>query len=335
MEHPYHYRNKAQYPAQTVDGQPSFGFYAKRSHRLVSAVGCKNVLPVNDEIIFAVTEYMTENGVSAYDEESHSGTVRHLTTRAAFDTGEIMVCLSINAKSLPHKERLTGRLKKIPGVTCVAACVNTKRTNAVMDGEIKILWGRGFITDTAAGMRFNISPASFYQVNPVMTETVYGTAREYAGLTRGGGLAVADLYCGIGTVTLCLADCAAKVIGIDSSESAVRDARENAKQNGVTNAEFICGKAEDALEKLYADGAKFDAIVVDPARRGCDVRLLDTIGSRGPGRVVYISCDPASLARDVKILYEYGYKLSKIKPVDCFPFTPHVETVALLEKFIF
>jgi len=328
MDSPYYYRNKAQFPAGIIDGGPAFGFYARRSHRLTPVVGCLINDPVNDIIIAKTLEYMAENGVSAYDEASHSGTVRHLVTRVGKKSGEIIVCLCINKKYLPYSGALIEKLTTIPGVVGVAASINTKKTNVIMGGKTEFIWGKKYISDSLIGTEFQISPSSFYQVNPVQTEIVYKTAINFSDPKPGD--TVVDAYCGIGTIALCIAGRVKKVYGIESSAEAVSDARANAKLNGVTNAEFIHGMAEHALEELYSSGVSPDILIADPARRGCDIKLLETIGKHRPGRMVYISCDPASFARDVKILRGFGYRLTEVQPVDCFAFSPHVETVALL-----
>ena len=477
MEEPYHYRNKAQYPVGTdKEGNIVTGFYAGRTHSIIANTKCYLGAEENEGILNAVLDYMRENGVSAYDEETGEGLVRHILIRSGFTSGEIMVCLVINWRGgkdgkfgkaekfekagiigkaekiekfektgnigsvtggdrscqaekdcnltldmqedrpvkttsyktgneylndcnkyqndrnkyqsdpnkyqndrnkyqsdpskyqsdsnkyqndynkyqreyeyLPKQEKLLKRLRQIPGVTSICVSINTEKTNVIMGKEIHCLWGRPAIQDTihvrdmsaegekkgypftGEGLTFEISPLSFYQVNPKQTEKLYSLALEYAGLT--GEETVWDLYCGIGTISLFLAAKAKKVYGVEIVPQAIEDARENAKRNGIENAEFFVGKAEEVLpEKYREDGIYADVIVVDPPRKGCDEECLDTMLQMRPERIVYVSCDSATLARDVRKLCDGGYEVVKVRGVDQFGMTVHVETVCLLER---
>lgn len=472
MEEPYHYRNKAQYPVGTdKEGNIVTGFYAGRTHSIIANTKCYLGAEENEGILNAVLDYMRENGVSAYDEETGEGLVRHILIRSGFTSGEIMVCLVINWRGgkdgkfgkaekfekaekigkaekfkkvekiekfektgnignigsvtggdrscqaekdcnlildmqedrpvkttsyktgneyqndcnkyqndrnkyqsdpnkyqsdsnkyqndynkyqreyeyLPKQEKLLERLRQIPGVTSICVSINTEKTNVIMGKEIHCLWGRPAIQDTihvrdmsaegekkgypftGEGLTFEISPLSFYQVNPKQTEKLYSLALEYAGLT--GEETVWDLYCGIGTISLFLAAKAKKVYGVEIVPQAIEDARENAKRNGIENAEFFVGKAEEVLpEKYREDGIYADVIVVDPPRKGCDEECLDTMLQMSPERIVYVSCDSATLARDVRKLCDGGYEVVKVRGVDQFGMTVHVETAVLLAQ---
>ena len=281
---------------------------------------------------------MENNHISAYDEEKHKGLVRHVLIRYGFKTDEIMVCLVMNGEKLPHAEKLVDKLCKIPGMTSITISVNKAKTNVIMGNEIKLLWGQTYITDYIGNVKYQISPLSFYQVNPVQTEKLYGLALDYADLN--GNETVWDLYCGIGTISLFLAQNAKQVYGVEIVPQAIDDARNNAKINDITNAEFYVGKAEEVLPEYYreyqeshgGEAAHADVIVVDPPRKGCEESLLQTIVDMQPEKVVYVSCDSATLARDVKFLRESGYELKKITPVDQFPNTVHVEVVCCLHR---
>ncbi len=355
MDEPYHYRNKAQYPVGTdKEGNPVTGFYAGRTHSIIANTECYLGVLANKEILELVLEYMKQNHVPAYDEESGKGCVRHVLIRTGFTSGEIMVCLVINGRDkklckagefLPKQEDLVSRLAAVQGMTSVSVSINTEKTNVIMGKEVHTIWGEPTISDvihvrdmqkegyplTGQELVFKISPLSFYQVNPVQTEKLYSLALEYAGLT--GQETVWDLYCGIGTISLFLADKAKQVYGVEIVPQAIEDAKENAKRNGITNAEFFVGKAEEVLPEKYAkEGIYADVIVVDPPRKGCDEACLETMLKMQPKRIVYVSCDSATMARDVKILCEGGYELKKVRPVDQFGHTVHTETVCLLEK---
>ena len=346
MECPFCYRNKAQYPVgQNKDGEPVTGFYAGRTHSIIENTECYLGAEENQVILQAVLTYMKENHVPAYDEVSHKGLIRHILIRKGFTSGELMVCLVINSrKQLPFQDRLIRLLQEIPGMTSISLSHNLEKTNVIMGGEVTTIWGNDRIQDTIhvrdvlhdfaltdQGITFSISPLSFYQVNPVQTEKLYSLALSYAALT--GKETVWDLYCGIGTISLFLSGRAKQVYGVEIIPQAIEDARKNAERNHITNAEFFVGKAEEVLpEKYRQEGIFADVIVVDPPRKGCDGACLDTMLKMKPERIVYVSCDSATLSRDLKILCEGGYELKKWRAVDQFPMTVHVETVCLLSK---
>ena len=335
---PFRYRNKAQFPIGTdKDGRVIAGFYAGRTHSIIENTDCALGVEVNEEILNCILDFMEEFKIPAYDEVKHKGLVRHVLLRYGFKTDEIMVCLVINGKTIPHCHDLVGRLRQIPGMTSITLSTNTAKTNVIMGDTIRLLWGQEFITDYIGEIKYQISPLSFYQVNPVQTEKLYGLALDYAGLT-GNDETVWDLYCGIGTISLFLAKKAKQVYGVEIVPQAIDDAKNNAKINDITNAEFYVGKAEEVLPEYYkeyekthnGEAAHADVIVVDPPRKGCEESLLQTIVDMQPEKVVYVSCDSATLARDVKFLRANGYELKDVTPVDQFPHTVHVETVVLL-----
>lgn len=336
---PFRYRNKAQFPIGTdKDGRVIAGFYAGRTHSIIENTDCALGVEVNEEILNCILDFMEEFKIPAYDEVKHKGLVRHVLLRYGFKTDEIMVCLVINGKTIPHCHDLVGRLRQISGMTSITLSTNTAKTNVIMGDTIRLLWGQEFITDYIGEIKYQISPLSFYQVNPVQTEKLYGLALDYAGLT--GNEAVWDLYCGIGTISLFLAKKAKQVYGVEIVPQAIDDAKNNAKINDITNAEFYVGKAEEVLPEYYkeyekthnGETAHADVIVVDPPRKGCEESLLQTIVDMQPEKVVYVSCDSATLARDVKFLRANGYELKDVTPVDQFPHTVHVETVCLLSQ---
>lgn len=332
MENPWRYRNKAQFPVgKDKDGNLITGFYAGRTHSIIPNTNCYLGVEVNEEILNAVLDYMKENHVEPYDEGTGKGLVRHILIRYGFKTKEIMVCLIINGRKIPNAAGLVEKLKNISGMTSITLNVNTKRSNVILGNEILPLWGKEFITDYIGEVKYQISPLSFYQVNPVQTEKLYGTALEYAGLT--GKETVWDLYCGIGTISLFLAQKAKKVYGVEIVPAAIEDARKNAELNGIENAEFFVGKAEEVLPAKYKeDGVYADVIVVDPPRKGCDGALIETMLSMKPERIVYVSCDSATLARDLKVLCEKEYQVEKVAVCDMFPGSVHAETVVLLSQ---
>lgn len=339
MDEPFHYRNKAQFPVGTdKEGNIVTGFYAGRTHSIIPNTDCSLGVPVNEKILKCILAFMEEYGIRAYDEEKNSGLVRHVLIRYGFTTKEIMVCLVINGNSLPCGEILAERLAQIPGMTSITLSINKDKTNVIMGNQIKPLWGQTYITDYIGNVKYQISPLSFYQVNPVQTEKLYGLALEYADLH--GNETVWDLYCGIGTISLFLAQKAKKVYGVEIVPQAIDDAKNNAKINGITNAKFYVGKAEEVLPEYYAayerehggKTAHADVIVVDPPRKGCEESLLQTIVDMQPERIVYVSCDSATLARDVKYLRGCGYELERVRAVDQFPQTVHVEVVTCLQK---
>ena len=337
MEEPYHYRNKAQFPVGTdKDGHIVTGFYAGRTHTIIPNRDCALGLPVNREILDLVIDFMEKYHVSAYDEKTGKGLVRHVLIRCGFTSKEKMVCLIINGKSLPHSEKLVEALRKIDGMTSISINCNTGRTNVILGRKTVVLWGQEYITDQIGEISYEISPVSFYPVNPVQTEKLYGLALEYADLH--GEENVWDLYCGIGTISLFLAQKAKQVYGVEIIPQAIENAKRNAVKNGIENAEFFVGKSEEVLPEFYekeaAAGRKAhaDVIVVDPPRKGCDEKLLETIVKMAPDRVVYVSCDSATLARDLKILCENGYELKRVRAVDQFCHTVHTESVCLMER---
>lgn len=356
MEQPWHYRNKAQFPVGTdKDGRIITGFYAGRTHSIIANTDCALGVEENEPILQKVLAYMQNEKVSAYDETTGQGLVRHILIRKGFTSGEIMVCLVINGKSLPKEDRLVSTLREIPGMTSIWLNYNTKNTNVIMGTEGRVLWGQNTITDVIhrrsieeinsgkdclrydskenapQGITFAISPLSFYQVNPIQTEKLYSLALEYAGLT--GEETIWDLYCGIGTISLFMAQCAKEVHGVEIVPQAIEDARKNAERNHIENATFYVGKAEEVLPRLYEEEHIFaDVICVDPPRKGCDEACLNTIIKMAPKRIVYVSCDSATLARDLKYLCENGYEIRKVRAVDQFGQTVHTETVVLLSK---
>lgn len=332
MEEPFYYRNKAQFPIGTdKDGHIIAGFYAGRTHSIINNRKCYLGAEVNEEILNKVIDYMETYHVTAYDEESGKGLVRHVLIRYGFRTKEIMVCLIVNGKSLPDVDMLVKSLCEIAGMTSITLNVNKEKTNVILGREIKLIWGRGYIEDYIGNVKYQISPLSFYQVNPVQTEKLYGTALEYAQLT--GEETVWDLYCGIGTISLFLAQQAKMVYGVEIVPEAIEDAKRNALINGIGNAGFYVGKAEEVLpEMVKSDGAAADVIVVDPPRKGCDERLLWTILEMAPKRVVYVSCDSATLARDLRVLCDGGYEIGKVRAVDMFGMSVHCETACLLVR---
>ena len=341
MEHPWHYRNKAQFPfGKNKDGKIISGFYAGRTHTIIESQNCLIGVPENQVILTCIQDYMAEYGIFPYDETSHTGLVRHVLIRKAFRTNQIMVCLVINgrAKDLRNAEVLVQRLIALfdgnegngrERITSISCCINQEKTNVIMGREIVNLYGSRGITDYIGEVQYHISPLSFYQVNPVQTARLYETVLEYAGLT--GQETVWDVYCGIGTISLFLAKKAKKVCGVEIIPQAVLDARENAALNGITNVEFYEGKAEEVLPDQYEKkrmGA--DVVVVDPPRKGCDRVCLDTIIKMAPERIVYVSCDSATLARDLKYLGEWGYEVTRGRTVDLFCWSVHTETVVML-----
>lgn len=354
MEQPWHYRNKAQFPVGTdKDGRIITGFYAGRTHSIIANTDCALGVEENEPILQKVLAYMQNESISAYDETTGQGLVRHILIRKGFTSGEIMVCLVINGKNLPKEDRLVSTLREIPGMTSIWLNYNTKNTNVIMGTEGRVLWGQNTITDVIhrrsieeinsgkdclrydskenapQGITFAISPLSFYQVNPIQTEKLYSLALEYAGLT--GEETVWDLYCGIGTISLFMAQCAKEVHGVEIVPQAIEDARKNAERNHIENATFYVGKAEEVLPRLYEEEHIFaDVICVDPPRKGCDEACLNTIIKMAPKRIVYVSCDSATLARDLKYLCENGYEIRKVRAVDQFGQTVHTETVVKL-----
>lgn len=332
MDDPWHYRNKAQFPVGTDrNGNPVAGFYAGRTHSIISCGDCVIGAEENHDILGRILGWMRENHISAYDEETGTGLVRHVLIRTARSTGEILVCLVINGSDVPASDALVGKLRSIAGMTAITFSCNTERTNVILGETIRVLWGQSYITDRIGEISYHISINSFYQVNPIQTEKLYGKVLEAAGLT--GTETVMDLYCGIGTISLFLAQKAKEVYGVEIVPQAVSDARGNAERNGFDNVRFYAGKAEEVVPELYREkNIRADVVVVDPPRKGCDGKLLRTIIAMAPEKIVYVSCDPATLARDLKYLCGNGYAPESVQPVDMFPHTVHVETVVLMSK---
>ncbi|MEG1848383.1 MAG: 23S rRNA (uracil(1939)-C(5))-methyltransferase RlmD [Lachnospiraceae bacterium] len=332
MEEPYHYRNKAQFPMGTdTTGNPITGFYANHTHRIVSNTDCVIGSPCNQIILQKILDYMRDCSVSAYEEESGQGLIRHVLIRVGHQTDEIMVCLIINGEKLPKEACLLTSLTQIEHMTSVSISINKERTNVIMGKSYRTLWGQDYITDSLGGIQFHISPLSFYQVNSIQAERLYEQALEYAGLT--GNETVWDLYCGIGTISLFLSKKAKQVYGVEVIPQAIEDANQNAILNGITNVRFLVGKAEEVLPEQYEQNHIFaDVIVVDPPRKGCEEACLMTMIQMQPERIVYVSCDSATLARDLKLLCEHGYELRRVRAVDQFCQTGHVECVTLLQR---
>ena len=332
MDEPYHYRNKAQFPVgRNKEDRIITGFYAGRTHAIIENRDCALGIPQNKEILDIVIAHMEKYGITSYDEMTGKGLVRHIFVRYGFFTGELMVCLIINGQDLPHQKELIEKLREIPGMTSISLNINKKRSNVILGDKVKTIWGQEYITDKIGDISYEISPLSFFQVNPKQTWKLYSKALEYADLH--GEETVWDLYCGIGTISLFLAQQAKFVRGVEIVPAAIDDAKRNAQINNIENVEFFVGKAEEVLPREYEkNGVYADVIVVDPPRKGCDEMLLKTILKMQPKRVVYVSCDSATLARDLRFLCDNGYELKKVCGVDQFPQTVHVETVVLLSK---
>ena len=331
MEEPFRYRNKAQFPIQKVNGVPVIGFYKKKSHDIIPTDQCIIQHDVNDKIIQIIKTYIRAYKVSIYDEKTHTGVLRHLVTKVGFTTKEVMVVLVANGRKLPYLNELASVLaENIPGFKTLVVNVNREKTNVILGNENRIVYGDGKINDYIGNLVIEISPLSFFQVNPVQTEVLYNKALEYANL--GENDTVFDIYCGIGTISLFLAQKAKKVYGIEIVDEAIKDAKRNAALNKLDNVEFYVGKAEEVVPKMYKQGKRANVVVVDPPRKGCDEKVLDTIVSMEPDRVVYVSCNPSTLARDLNYLNERGYKCKEVQPVDMFPHSVHIENVALIVK---
>ncbi|HRM05502.1 MAG TPA: 23S rRNA (uracil(1939)-C(5))-methyltransferase RlmD [Blautia wexlerae] len=332
MDELFHYRNKAQFPVgRNKEGKIVTGFYAGRTHNIIENRDCALGVAENKEVLDRVIAHMEKYGIEPYNEATGKGLVRHVLIRYGYFTKEVMVCLILNGNKLPKEEQLVKSLCEIPGMTSITINVNKKHSNVILGEEIRLLWGQEYITDRIGDISYQISPLSFYQVNPMQTQKLYAKALEYADLH--GQETVWDLYCGIGTISLFLAQKAKFVRGVEIVPAAIENAKENAKLNGLENTEFFVGKAEEVLPREYKkNGVYADVIVVDPPRKGCDETLLETMVEMNPERIVYVSCDSATLARDLKYLCERGYELRKVCPVDQFGMTVHVETVVLLSQ---
>lgn len=331
MQSPCRYRNKAQFPIQNINGSTAIGFYKKKSHDVIPTDMCVIQHDINDKIIKIIKTYIQAYNVSIYNEMTHTGVLRHLVTKVGFTTNEVMVVLVANGTKLPHLNELASVLQEnIPGFKTLVLNINKDKTNVILGKENKVIYGNGKINDYIGDLVFEISPLSFFQVNPVQTEVLYNKALEYAELKEND--TVFDIYCGIGSISLFLAQKATKVYGIEIVEDAIKDAKINAKLNNLNNVEFYVGKAEEVVPKMYSEGKTANVVVVDPPRKGCDEKVLDTIVSMKPDRVVYVSCNPSTLARDLAYLDERGYKCVEIQPVDMFPHTMHVECCVLMSR---
>jgi 23S rRNA (uracil1939-C5)-methyltransferase len=329
MENPWRYRNKAQVPIGENEGGLIGGFYQQRSHQIIDMKACIIQQEKNDEVVKKVKEICNINGVRAYDEQKHKGELRHIMARYGLKSGEVMVVLVTRTNELTGKKKIIEEIaKRIPGVKSIVQNINSKKTNVIFGDETKVLWGEEVIYDSIGDIKFAISARSFYQVNPEQTKVLYDRALEYADLT--GEENVIDAYCGIGTISLFLAQKARKVYGVEIVPEAIEDAKKNAELNGISNVEFAVGEAETVIPEWYENGVVADVLVVDPPRKGCDDKLLQTIINMKPKKVVYVSCNPATLARDLRVLEDGGYQTVEVQPVDMFPQTMHVECVAQL-----
>ena len=322
------YRNKAQYPVAAKNGRAYAGFFKAGTHSVVENDRCRILPPESDAVKNAVIDHVNQYHISVYDESAHKGLLRHIYVRRGAVSGQILVCLSVNGRKLPHADDLIARLRKIPGFTTLVLSVNEKVGNAVLGDEFITLFGPGYIEDTLCGLNFRLSPRSFYQVNHHQAQRLYRAAIEQAGITKSD--TVLDLYCGVGTITLAMAGAAGKVIGVEVIPQAVEDARDNARRNGIENAEFFCGDAGQAALELQKNGVKADVAIVDPPRKGLNADTIEALTRMAPRRIVYVSCDPATLARDVALLKERGYTLKNAMAADLFPRCAHVETIVCL-----
>ncbi|MBD7938950.1 23S rRNA (uracil(1939)-C(5))-methyltransferase RlmD [Cytobacillus sp. Sa5YUA1] len=329
MSDPWRYRNKSQVPIGEHEGGLIGGFYQQRSHQIIDMKSCLIQQEKNDEVIQKVKDICNKNGVRAYDEQRHKGDLRHIMARYGLVTGDVMIVLVTKSKDLPNRKKIIADItENIAGVKSIVQNVNNKKTNVIMGDETRVLWGQEVIYDYIGDVRFAISARSFYQVNPEQTKVLYDKALEYAALT--GKEEVIDAYCGIGTISLFLAQKAKFVFGVEIVPEAIEDAKRNAELNNITNANFAVGKAEEIIPAWYEKGHKADVLVVDPPRKGCDEALLQTIIDMKPKKVVYVSCNPGTLARDLRVLEDGGYRTVEVQPVDMFPQTTHVEAVAKL-----
>ena len=324
----YGYRNKAQYPVASKKNKAYAGFFRAGTHQVVENPRCLILPEESDAVKTAVMDYVNQFRVTVYDETTHKGLLRHIYVRRGAVSKQVLVCLAANGRKLPHIPELLERLKKIPGFATLVLSVNTKAGNAVLGDEFITLYGPGYIEDTLCGLNFRLSPRSFYQVNHHQAQRLYEAAIAQAGITKED--TVLDLYCGVGTITLCMAKAAGKVIGVEVIPQAVEDAKDNAKRNGIENAEFFCGDAGQAALELEAKGIKADVVVVDPPRKGLNADTIEALHRFAPRRIVYVSCDPATLARDVALLKQRGYMLQNAMACDLFPRCSHIESIVTL-----
>lgn len=326
------YRNKAQYPVSSHKGRAYAGFFKAGTHSVVENDRCLILPDEMDQVKDFVISHMNRFRIPAYDETAHTGLVRHIYVRRGVVSGQVLVCLVVNGRKMPHAQELVEALKKVPGFTTLVLSVNTKKGNTILGDEFITLYGPGTIEDTLCGLTFRLSPRSFYQVNHHQAQRLYQAAIEQAGITKED--TVLDLYCGVGTITLAMAEAAGKVIGVEVIPQAVEDAKENAKRNGIENAEFFCGDAGTAALELEAKGIRADVVVVDPPRKGLNADTIEALSRFAPRRIVYVSCDPATLARDVALLKDRGYTLKNAMAADLFPRCAHVETIVCLSKLV-
>ena len=333
MEFPYNYRNKVQLPVGSIDSEIVVGFYAPRSHDIINMEHCYIQSKLGDKVILILKEWMKENKIKPYDEKTHSGIIRHIMLREGFRTKEVMVVIVTNGAKLPNAKSLVQKLREnILNLKSVIQNINEDKTNVILGQKSITLWGQDTISDYIGDFRFNISPLSFFQVNPIQTQVLYNKAMEYADLN--GDEIVFDAYCGTGTISLFLSKKAKMVFGVEIIPQAIDNANENKKENNVNNVEFIVGKSEEEIPKLIKSGINPDVIVLDPPRKGCEESLLHAIAEAAPKKIVYVSCDPATLARDLRILEDLNYKAVEIQPVDMFPQSAHIETVVKLTKSV-
>lgn len=334
MDEPWRYRNKVQLPIGMVNGELKIGFFAPRSHEIIDMETCLIQDEIADKVVGITRSWIKKNNIKPYNIDGkydETGILRHIMIRRGFTTNEVMVVLVTNGSKLPNKDEFISLItENIPGIKSIVQNINSKPTNVILGQECITLWGESTISDYIGEFKFNISPLSFFQVNPIQTEVLYNKALEYAGLT--GDETVFDAYCGTGTITLFLSQKAKKVYGVEIIPQAIENANINAKENNANNVEFFVGESEVVIPDLINKGIKADVVVVDPPRKGCDVKLLNAITNIDAKKIVYVSCDPSTLARDLAILEGNGYKTVKVQPVDMFPHTAHIENVALLIK---
>jgi len=331
MDKPWNYRNKAQYPiGKDKNGNVAIGFYTKRSHQITDIDKCLLQYSMADAVIGIFRKFIEQFDISVYDESKHTGLIRHVLTRVGSASGEIMVTIVINGDKIPHANQLIEYLKYINGIASVILNINKSNTNVILGDKCITLWGKDTIRDKIGDICFDISALSFYQVNPIQTQKLYELAIDAACLT--GKETVFDVYCGIGTISLFAAKKSFKVYGVEIVDRAINDAKHNADINGIKNAEFEAGRAEDILPRLFSEGKRADVIFLDPPRKGCELSVIDAVCGIQPTRVVYVSCDPATLARDMKAFAERGYETHSVQPVDQFCQTSHVETVVLMSR---
>ena len=326
----YGYRNKAQYPVAVKKGKGIAGFFKAGTHEVIENKRCLILRPESDQVKDIVTDYVNQYRVMPYNEVEHKGLLRHIYVRRGAVSGQVLVCLVINGRKIPRPEVLIERLKQVPGFTTLVLSLNTRKGNAILGDEFVTLYGPGYIEDTLCGLNFRLSPRSFYQVNHHQAQRLYEAAISQAEITKAD--TVLDLYCGVGTITLAMASAAGKVIGVEVIEQAVADARDNAKRNGIENAEFFCGDAGQAALDLEAKGIHADVVVVDPPRKGLNADTIEALARFAPRRIVYVSCDPATLARDVALIKERGYRLKNAMAADLFPRCSHVESIVCFTR---